>query len=79
MLVRLGASGLRLRFRPLFRGSSMRSNKLLPGRTAVSNGFLTGAGAASSPDDTSVRRMGCPFALAPSNSRIAWRASCSSL
>ena len=57
-------------------GASIRSNKLRPGFTAVSNGFLAVAplprkrsplGAAGN----SVSRMGCPAAFAPSNSRMA--------
>lgn len=65
---------------------SMRSNRLRPGFTAVSNGFratpppppppplAAGPREAAGPEGMSVSRMGCPLAFAPSNSRIASRA-----
>jgi hypothetical protein len=61
-------------------GSSILSNKLRPGFTAVSKGFLApvpAAGPLRAPDGaegTSARRIGWPLALAPSYSRMAVRA-----
>lgn len=64
-------------------GSSMRSKRLRLGLTAVSKGLRVAVPrprvASMVEDDEAsgrrVRRMGWPFALAPSNSRIAVRAS----
>ena len=63
-------------------GSSIRSKRLRLGLTAVSNGLRVGAARPrmpmplvpadpEGPDGRSVRRIGWPFAFAPSNSRIA--------
>ena len=57
-------------------GSSMRSKRLRPGLTAVSNGLrvpdrVVGFAGA---EGMRARRMGWPWALAPSNSRMAVRA-----
>lgn len=94
MFVLLGPPGLRLRLLPdaipLLRrssrsGFSIRSKRLRPGLTAVSNGLRTAAARplmlllsdveAAGAVGVSVNRIGWPLALAPSNSRIAERAS----